>query len=506
MAAALRASPYVVPVWSTRAVGGIGIVFAVAGIFAFNFGYISLYWAFAPLLGLGAVLYIEVGEDFFVPLLLLASTSTLVYVVGLFALPIVAVSLVVVVPIFVILQRLELVKPPRTIRHDAHPGWRVLELLAILLIALFARYTLYRSWGGQIPLQIGELGSLARFVVSEIGGWVVFAVGYGLQHRLRYGVLYTPGLDFAASLSSLLVTGLFLVSPHVVIMTLGLNTVGIAGLYLACLPVGAVHVFMRTLTLRRAEIERQNVQLQEMTQDLLRNERMVAVGQMSSTISHQILQKVGLLGLQCDVLGDSLGDESIPVAQRLSEGQEQSAKLDVSIDDLNVTLSDLLIFSRDVAVQLEPYSLGVLLGEILQELQSAAAAQEVELVYLSEIGEIAERDDETFPLDRIKLKQALLNVLTNAIEASPAGGQVEICLQRHAAHVQVTMRDQGCGIVEADLERVFSPFFSTKETGSGLGLPFAQKIVELHGGTLRAVNNPDQGATFILTVPLAREE
>lgn len=500
MASALRASPSVVPVWSTRAVGGIGILFALAGIFAFNFGYISLYWAFVPLLGLGAVLYIEVGEDFFVSLLLLASTSTLVYVVGLFALPVVAVSLVIVAPVFVILQRLGLVGPPRTIRHDAHPGWRVLELLAILLIALFARYTLYRSWGGQIPLQIGEFGSLARFVVSEIGGWVVFALGYGLQHRLRYGVLYTPGLDFAASLSSLLVTGLFLVSPHVMIMTLGLNAVGIAGLYLACLPVGAVHVFMRTLTLRRVEIERQNMQLQEMTKDLLRNERMVAVGQMSSTISHQILQKVGLLGLQCDVLGDSLGDDSIPVAQRLSEGQEQSAKLDVSINDLNATLSDLLIFSRDVAVQLEPYSLDVLLGEILQELQSSAAAQEVELIYHCAGG------GETFPLDRIKLKQALLNVLTNAIEASPVGGQVDICLQRHDATVQVAMRDQGCGIVEADFERVFSPFFSTKATGSGLGLPFAQKIVELHGGTLRAANNPDRGATFILTVPLARDE
>ena len=500
MASALRASSYAVPLWGTRAIGGTGILFALAGIFAFNFGYISLYWAFVPLLGLGAVLYIEVGEDFFVSLMLLASTSTLVYVVGLFALPVVAVSLVIVAPIFVILQRLGLVRPPRTIRHDAHPGWRVLELLAILLIALFARYTLYRSWGGQIPLQIGEFGSLARFVVSEIGGWVVFALGYGLQHRLRYGVLYTPGLDFAASLSSLLVTGLFLVSPHVVIMTLGLNTVGITGLYLACLPVGAVHVFMRTLTLRRAEIERQNVQLQEMTQDLLRNERMVAIGQMSSTISHQILQKVGLLGLQCDVLGDSLRDKSIPVAERLSEGQEQSARLDVSIDDLNATLSDLLIFSRDVAVQVEPYSLDMLLGEILQELQSAAAAQEVELVYLCEGG------DETFPLDRIKLKQALLNVLTNAIEASPVGEQVEICLQRYDATVQVTIRDQGCGIVEADFDRVFSPFFSTKETGSGLGLPFARKIVELHGGTLRAVNNLDRGATFILTVPLARDE
>ena len=144
MATALLASPSVVSVWSTRAVGGTGILFAVAGIFAFNFGYITLYWAFVPLLGIGTVLYIEVGEDFFVSLLLLASTSTLVYVVGLFALPVVVASVVIVAPIFVILRRFGLLFPPRTIRHDAHPGWRVLGLLAILLIALFARYALYR--------------------------------------------------------------------------------------------------------------------------------------------------------------------------------------------------------------------------------------------------------------------------------------------------------------------------------------------------------------------------
>jgi signal transduction histidine kinase len=104
------------------------------------------------------------------------------------------------------------------------------------------------------------------------------------------------------------------------------------------------------------------------------------------------------------------------------------------------------------------------------------------------------------------LKQALLNLLTNAIEASPAGGQVETCLQRLGKTAQVTIQDKGSGILEADIERIFSPFFSTKETGSGLGLPFAQKIIELHGGTLRAVNNPDCGATFILGVPLSEDE
>lgn len=478
-----------------RLAGGVGGVLAVAGVFAFNLGYIGLYWAFLPLLGLGAILFIEVGEDFFLSLVLLASAGTLVYGVGLFALPVIALSVGLMVPLSLVLQGRGVDTIPSTVRDDAHPGWRTLELVSLLLIALFARYAVYRSGGGRIPLQIGEFGPLVLFVLSELSGWVVFALGYGWQHRLRYGVLYTPGLDFASSLPSLVATGVFLVSPYVAIMTLGLNTVGIAGLYLGCLPVGAAHIFMRTLTLRRAEIARQNLQLQEMTRDLLRNERMAAIGQISSTLSHQLLQKVGLLGLQCDLLQDSLRDENVSPTQRLTEVGQQAEQLDEAIRDLNATLSDLLIFSRDVAVQRESHIVAELLREVTHELQSVAAVREVELVYTG-----AEQNFRV-SLDRIKFKQALINLVTNAIDASPPGGRVELVLSPPGERVQVAICDQGEGIVEADLEHIFLPFFSTKESGSGLGLPFAQKIIELHQGTLRAYNNAEGGATFMIEIP-----
>jgi signal transduction histidine kinase len=72
--------------------------------------------------------------------------------------------------------------------------------------------------------------------------------------------------------------------------------------------------------------------------------------------------------------------------------------------------------------------------------------------------------------------------------------------------VGVAVVDQGSGILEADLARLFSPFFSTKEKGTGLGLTFAQKIVELHGGTLTAYNNPEGGATFLVEIPTLSTE
>jgi signal transduction histidine kinase len=111
-----------------------------------------------------------------------------------------------------------------------------------------------------------------------------------------------------------------------------------------------------------------------------------------------------------------------------------------------------------------------------------------------------------FLFDRIKLKQAVLNLLTNALEASPPGGRVEMVLRVQGECVQVAVVDQGKGIPEAALEQLFSPFFSTKEKGAGLGLTFAQKIVGLHQGRLTAGNNPTGGATFLVEIPLLSSE
>jgi signal transduction histidine kinase len=104
------------------------------------------------------------------------------------------------------------------------------------------------------------------------------------------------------------------------------------------------------------------------------------------------------------------------------------------------------------------------------------------------------------------LKQAILNLLTNALEASPSPGQITVSLQEHGERVHIAVSDQGAGIPEEGPDQLFSPFFSTKEKGTGLGLPFAQKIVELHGGNLTAHNNTEGGATFIIEFPLVPPE
>lgn len=483
-----------------------------AGLVSFNLGYVELYQAFLPLLCIGVLLRVEVGQDWFLSLLLFAVTTALVYTVGLFALPLLLVGILISVPFAYLVRRWGMDVVPATVGDDVRPVRRVLELIALLQAALFARYLVYRSSGGQIPISLGQFETLARFVMSEASGWTVFALGYAAQHRVRYGTLYTAGLDFAGSFPTLLATGLLLITPSVAIMTLGVNAFGIPGLYLSALPVGAAHVLMRTLTRRREEIERQNVRLQRLNVDMARSERMAALGQMSSTISHQILQKIGLLGLQCDLLRDSLDEtdhlasdtpaEENGAAARGDEWRDDARRrveqLDASITDLNATLSDLLVFSREFAVHRESGSLTGLLREAGNEVGDAAHARGVSLRY-----EFDGRGETSFTFDHIKLKQAVLNLLTNALDASPRGGTVTVSAHEADGRVRITVRDTGHGIPDEMREQIFSPFVSTKKTGSGLGLAFTQKIVELHGGTVSVRNNAGGGASFVLDLPLA---
>ena len=487
-----RASP-----WTLMAVS-TGLVLPAIGLVAFNLGSLILYGAFLPLLCLGLLLFVDLGEDVFLSLLFLAVANTLLYAVGLFALPMIAASIALTAPLAKGLQRWGMVTVPETVRRDARPLLRVFDLAAILLVALSVRYVIFRSAGGHIPLRMSDMETLSRFLMSEIGGWSIFALGYGAQHRLRYGTQYSASVELAASLPALVATGLFLVTPHVAIMTLGLNAFGIGGLYVGLLPVGAAHVLVRTLTTRRRAMERQNVRLQQMNLDLARNERLAAIGQMSSAISHQILQKVGLLGLQCDLLREILQEEGVPPASVVTEAQERVEYFDQTLKDLNQTLADLLIFSRDFVLHRESCSLDHLVSEVVKEMRAAATARRVAIAYRCE-GRVI------LAVDHIKLKQALLNLLKNAVEASPAMGEVVVTLGASAQQAYVSMQDHGQGIAEVDMPRLFSPFFSTKEKGTGLGLTFAQKIVELHKGQIVVSNNPDAGVTFRVELPVRQE-
>jgi nitrogen fixation/metabolism regulation signal transduction histidine kinase len=105
--------------------------------------------------------------------------------------------------------------------------------------------------------------------------------------------------------------------------------------------------------------------------------------------------------------------------------------------------------------------------------------------------------------DRDQIVQVLLNLVRNALDAMPSGGTLRLAVCRRAGAVAFAVSDTGPGIEAGDLDRVFEPYFTTKEGGTGLGLAIAQRITEEHGGALEADSAPGRGATFTLALPVA---
>lgn len=114
-----------------------------------------------------------------------------------------------------------------------------------------------------------------------------------------------------------------------------------------------------------------------------------------------------------------------------------------------------------------------------------------------------EAASDTINGNNVQIEQALLNLLLNAIEATPAGGAIYVRTFNESGSVRIELRDSGPGIPGEDLDRIFEPFYSTKARGSGLGLGITRQIVRDHAGAIDVSSEPGQGAAFTLTFPIA---
>jgi len=153
-------------------------------------------------------------------------------------------------------------------------------------------------------------------------------------------------------------------------------------------------------------------------------------------------------------------------------------------------------------LDLQPVEMPKLIAHVCDLLRVEASTRQIE---------IAAHSEDALPAvkaDPIRLTQALMNLVINAVQAVGQNGRVEVTAARsaNADAVQVRVQDTGPGIPADKLTEIFDPYYSTKPEGSGLGLWIAQQITVAHGGSLVATNGPDRGAVFTLTLPLNRKE
>jgi signal transduction histidine kinase len=236
--------------------------------------------------------------------------------------------------------------------------------------------------------------------------------------------------------------------------------------------------------------------LKDAQQRILQAEKMAVLGTFASGLAHEIRNPLNSISLQLSVLERRLGRAGLA---RPEELQEVVNVIRDEIRRLDNLVGDFLMFSRTNRIQYTPASLDVLLDNVIHLLRPEAREAGITLRRQRIGAELPET-----AIDSQRMKQVVINLVRNAIEAMPNGGQVVVESGLVDGRAQIVVRDSGPGLPE-NLD-VFQLFVTTKDKGTGLGLSIAQQIVLEHGGEITASSEPGRGAAFTISLPIGPQE
>lgn len=227
-------------------------------------------------------------------------------------------------------------------------------------------------------------------------------------------------------------------------------------------------------------------QLQSSFDQLKRADRLSAVGQLAASLAHEIRNPLASI------------EGAIDIVERATSEERRREFLAI-IKKETVRLKNLLTNLLDFARPRPPQMRNARVEAAVESVAQLAAPKAAQRGIVLQTGIPA-----NLPLvecDVEQIKQVLLNIMLNAIEACSAGGKVVLTIRDQGDNIVIGVTDDGCGINEADLEKIFDPFYTTKEGGTGLGLPISYQILAQHSGEITVERNADKGTTFNLILP-----
>jgi signal transduction histidine kinase len=222
---------------------------------------------------------------------------------------------------------------------------------------------------------------------------------------------------------------------------------------------------------------------------VMQTEKQASLDELSSTIAHEIRNPIAA----AKSLVQQMGEDPHSV-----ENVEYAKVALDELDRVERRIAHLLKFAKEEDYAMAPVNLATVVDAALTQLRGKLAAARIAPVRNYITGPTIVADGE-------KLKQVFANVLDNAIDAFdgvPENRRVELFIENGGSNATVRVRDNGCGIPADKLERIFNPFFTTKEKGTGLGMAISRKIVEAHAGTMDVASEVGRGTEFVVTLPM----
>ena len=233
----------------------------------------------------------------------------------------------------------------------------------------------------------------------------------------------------------------------------------------------------------RDEVRRLTDELDAKNRQLTRKNRLADLGRMASHIAHEVRNSLVPISLYLSLLRRRVSEDSGSL--------DIIGKVDSGMTTLEATVNDLLHFTSER----EPHRVTVVIRDLIDEVilslapQLAAQAIDADIDVPGEIRILA---------DENMLRRAVLNLVLNALDVMPDGGELVITAVESPAAIELEIADSGPGLPENARRNVFEPFFTTKSGGTGLGLSIVQRIADAHGGEVTACNCPEGGAAFTI--------
>ncbi len=254
----------------------------------------------------------------------------------------------------------------------------------------------------------------------------------------------------------------------------------------------------------RAEVERLNselmgtlTRLQAAQDELLVAERMATVGRLSLKVAHEVRNPIAAIELNAEMLGDIVREHPGP---HMEDAASLVGAIRDQVNTLDALTEEYLAFARFPRPHFEEDSVNEMVASLVEFIRPLATRQGIA---------VDVKTDPAMPpmtIDRTLLRQAVLNLIKNALEALPQGGVLTVTTRQVDDAVSIAVSDTGPGIQPEVGRRLFEQFFTTKPQGTGLGLYISRQIIEEHGGDLSWSSAPGAGATFTVHLPVKRTD
>ncbi|EHQ87705.1 two-component system sensor histidine kinase NtrB [Desulfosporosinus youngiae] len=250
--------------------------------------------------------------------------------------------------------------------------------------------------------------------------------------------------------------------------------------------------YLLALTVQKELVEklkREGQERERLEGEIRQTERITALGHMSAGLAHEIRNPLGIMKVSIQMLAQEKCDDGVV--------SEYCRVLLEECERLNRLLSEFLSFARPKELMPERIELGKLLAEGVSLIQPALLQNQIKLEQVPSQADLQEVD-----VDPDKLKQVILNILLNAIDAQGQGGVIRLKGIQQDGFAGFAVSDEGPGIPPEAMPYIYDPFFTTKERGTGLGLSVVHRIIDLHGGKISIMNGSERGVQVKILLPL----